>query len=366
MKDKWTPNTGKMPIKFESAIRVNRKSYPEWDIPDGEYRERSDELYEKEWQGGSGQMRNVANAAINSGLGSFSVSLRNVVGRIAAYLIHESDDKVRLLDVGAGSGGSVKTVYSQLHPSKWNKIYSLLIDPSKKNREDARKYLKNTLGLYEGKDFDFIVGRDKDIPKKVNKGDFDIAIQVAAIHHHAYLDNPFKAVAYALRKKGFGKDDEKEKYGGVFISGDWHSRIWESPAMVYRWLLKRMKWPKKKEGIESFLKQFPQAIKEIGRMGSFDLENLKAFSRYYQTWNEDRQKLISEGKYKPDEDFYAMEGHCPVEIYENEMKDAGFLLDTPIIGRVIEERITDDNPYQVFPNHNLNMVLTGQLYEDAA
>jgi hypothetical protein len=56
-----------------------------------------------------------------------------------------------------------------------------------------------------------------------------------------------------------------------------------------------------------------------------------------------------------------MEGHCPPEIYINEMLDAGFFLDTPLINRIIEEGLMDDNPHQVFPDHNLNMLIAGQL-----
>lgn len=365
MSDKWTPENEKMPIQLESGKRVNRIYYPEWGIPEGKYRASSDALYAKEWKGGPGQMDNVAKAAMDSGIGSFSVSLRNVVGRSVAYMVHEAEDKVRVMDVGAGSGGSIKPVYSQLPKDQWDKLYCLLLDPSNKNQKATRDYLGKILGLQEGKHFDVVRGRDIDIPEKVDKGDFDIAMQVASIHHHAYLDDPFKAVTYALKKNGvkIGKSDGGE-YGGIFVSGDWHSRIWESPAMVYRWLLQRMDWPQKSEGLKSFLKQFPQAEKDIERMGSFDIGNLIAFSRYWQTWNENRIKLMDEGKYKPDEDFFGVEGHCPVEIYENEMRNVGLLLDTPLIGKLIEEGIIDDNPYQLFPDHNLNMVLLGQLYED--
>jgi len=319
-------------------------------------------LYTKEWKGGPGQMKNVANAAINSGVGSFSVSLRNAVGRVAADVIHEAEGPVRLIDIGAGSGGSVKPVYSQLPKDEWDKVYSLLIDPSDKNENPAKIYLKETLGLEEGKHFDFVKGKDVEIPKLIDDGSFDLAIQVAAMHHHAYLDNAFKAVAHALKKSGskINKSEDGE-YGGIFISGDWHSRIWESPAMVYRWLLQRMDWPQKEEGMASFLKQFPQARQIIERLGCYDKKNLEVFSRYWNTWNIDRQKLLKEGKLKPDEDFYAMEGHCPAEIYVNEMLDAGFLLDTPLINRMIEEGLMDENPHQVFPDHNLNMLIAGQI-----
>jgi hypothetical protein len=43
------------------------------------------------------------------------------------------------------------------------------------------------------------------------------------------------------------------------------------------------------------------------------------------------------------------------------MLDAGFFLDTPLINRIIEEGLMDDNPHQVFPDHNLNMLIAGQL-----
>jgi len=364
--DRWTPDNKKTPIRFESAKRANSSYYADWGIPKGKYRESSDMLYTKEWKGGPGQMRNVANAAINSGVGSFSVTLRNICGRAVAYMIHEADDEVRLIDVGAGSGGSIKTVYSQLPKGEWDKFYALLIDPSEKNGKAAKEYLPKTLGLTEGKHFDVIRGKDIDLPSKVDEGSFDIAMQVAALHHHAYLDNAFNGIAYALKKKDLNikNSNDKAPHGGVLVSGDWHSRIWESPAMVYRWLLKRMAWPKKEEGIESFLKQFPQAREIIERMGYFDIENLRVFSRYWNTWNKDRQRLMKEGKLLPDEDFFAMEGHCPVEIYENEMINAGFLLDTPLIRKLVEEDILEDNPYQAFPNHNLNMVLLGQLKAD--
>lgn len=361
MTDKWTPDNSVMPITFESAKRVNSSYYPGWGIQEGSYRSSSDALYTKEWKGGPGQMRNVAKAAVDSGLGSFSVSLRNSVARVAAYMIHNADGPVRLIDIGAGSGGSIKPVYSQLPKDEWDKVYSLLVDPSKKNVKAAKAYLENTLGLKEGKHFDFERGRDIDLPKIVNEGYFDIAMQVAAMHHHAYLENAFKAVSYALKKGKVdaGKPNDTQ-CGGVFVSGDWHSRIWENPAMVYRWLLQRMDWPQKEEGMQSFLKQFPHAAETIEKLGCYDKKNMEVFSRYWNTWNMNRQKMLLEGTLKPDEDFYAMEGHCPPEIYSSEMTDAGFLLDTPLIRSIIAEGLMDDNPHQVYPDHNLNMVIAAQ------
>jgi|GEM_PF-1094304 len=365
MSDKWTPDNKFMPIKFESAKRINERFYKNWGIPEGKYKEESDELYIKEWTGGPLQMQRVADAAVHSGVGSFSFTLRNVCGTIAAYLIHEVVDDVKIIDVGAGGGRSIKAVYSQLPKEEWDKVYAFLIDPSEKNIMASKDFLEKTLGLKEGKHFDSVLGRDIDIPREVSADYFDIAIQVASIHHHAYLGPAFKAVAYALKKNGLRIETEKEngKYGGVFVSGDWHSRIWESPTFVYQWLLKRMDWPKKEEGIKSFIKQFPDALKELSRIGYFDLKNLEVFSHYWNTWNKDRQGLIIRGEFTPDQDFFAVEGHCPEWIYEEELKDAGFLLDTPLINKLIEEGLIDDNPHQTSPDHNLNMIVVGQQYK---
>ncbi len=364
-RDRYMPDNGKMPILFESAKRVNERYYGNWGMERGRYRSESDDRYTKEWKGGPEQMKNVANAAINSGVGSFSVSLRNRVARNAAYIAHNAEGNVRILDVGAGGGRSAKPVYSCLPESEWDKVYFMLIDPSGKNVRAAKEYLSKTLGLKEGKHFDVVRGKDTEIPEKVDGGSFDVASQVAAIHHHAYLSKPFECVAHALKKSGLKISGLKgsEKYGGVFNSGDWHSRIWESPAIMYRMLLEKMDWPEKEKGIKSFLEQFPNASDPLPGMGCFDLRNMEVFTRYWETWSNDRQKLIREGNLRPENDFYGMEGHCPEWIYGEEMLGAGFLLDTPLIGRIIEDGLMDDNPDQVNPDHNLNMIILGQIYD---
>ncbi len=354
----------KMPIQFENPMRVNVSMYPAWGLKTGMYRRENNRRYLEEWTGDEDQMKNVAAAAQESGLGNYSVSLHNFGGKIVAYLVSEAEGNVDVLDVGSGPGTSIRTVYSMLPKDMWDKMHVTLIDPSKDSIEDAKRFLKNELGLFEGKHFDAVVGTDLDIPKKLDKGKYHVAYQNSAIHHHAYLDEAFQAVTYALKNGDFKiKNVDDGKGGGVFFSVDWHSRLWESPSMVYQWLLKRMEWPKKDEGLKYFLERYTDADKPLPAMGLLDEKNLENFSAYWGAWSKRRNRLIEEGKLRPGSDFYGVEGHCPVEIYESEMINAGLELDTPLIRRLVDTGMMDENPHQIFPDHNLNMGLIGQKYE---
>lgn len=336
-----------MPIIFAPAIRLSSEFADAWDLPDSvSLDDAADELYFSEWQvGGKKQHEYVGEAAVKAGLGNYSAAMRTWGARVAANIIMDSSKPTNVIDIGAGDGSSAEDVYKIVRNP--GRLFMTMIEPSGKKCQLIDDKMKNR-GLTRDSDYSIINARDIDALDYLDTDSQDLALQVAAVHHHR------------SRKKSFGCASTFVKKGGIYVSVDWHSRLWMAPAVVYNYLLREMKWPEKERCMAVFVDAYPGAKDALPRFGHYSLEELKVFSRYWQAWNEKRQEMIADGSFDYSDDFFAMEGHCPIEVYIRELKEAGFEQDTPRIIKLVDDGVIKANPEQIIPNHNLAQGLVSQ------
>lgn len=337
-----------LPIRFSSPVRISDRYAKNWGLPviDPKLDALADTLYETEWTGG-GDMQHiyVGDAAEEAGLGNYSKMMQNWAARVAGHLICDLDTKASVLDVGAGAGDSIIALYKYLGDP--DRFFAYLLEPSEKKKGVMMEKLGKR-GLKPEKHYKIITARDIDVVQKLNPDSVDIAMQVAAVHHHRN------------RRESFRQSNKVVKKGGYYVSADWHSHIWMTPSMVYHCLLKNMEWPQKEAGMKAFLKAFPDAKEAPPNLGHYSRNEVFTFSKYWQAWNERRQKEIAAGNFDPRDDFFGVEGQCPALVYEQEFNEAGFSLKTPRIFRLEREGIIDGNPEQIVPNHNLDIGMVAQ------
>jgi SAM-dependent methyltransferase len=332
---------GVLPIRFSSAVRLWEGFAPAWGIPryDPALDELADKLYIVEWKGGGDKQHEyVGESGEEAGLGNYSKMLRNWVARVTGYLVERTGERAKVLDIGAGAGDSIIAVYKVLRDPE--QIYATLLEPSKKKCGVMEEKL-NKRGLKIGNHFDIVNSRDIDVEQHLNPKSQDIVQQVASVHHHRN------------RNQSFRKANAVTRMGGFYVSADWHSRIWMHPAVVYNCLLKTMEWPEKEEGMKAFLEAFPNATEALPRMGHYSQNEVETFARYWQAWNVRRHKEIADGNFDFRDDFFAVEGHCPYEVYVRELNNAGYFLNTPVSDDMTREGVISGNPDQIEPIHNL-------------
>ena len=345
------------PIVCAPPERLWKGYGPDWGLQmdDPALDELADALYVVEWEGGGdNQHIYVGESAVEAGLGNYSKMLRNWGARVAGHLIGRMDRRASILEVGAGAGDSIIPVYKVVGDPK--RIYATLYEPSETKRGVMEAKL-NARGLRIGKDFDIVKAgsaRDIDVADGLPAESQDMVLQIATVHHHRGRERSFRCANAVTRM------------GGHYISGDWHSHLWMHPAMVYQFLFKTMEWPRKAEGMEAFRKAYPNASGAPPVLGHYSLNEVTTFSRYWQAWNARRQREIAKGTFDPKDDFFAVEGHCPTDVYVKEFADAGFDTDTPSIAEMISEGIIHGNPDQIEPNHNLVNGMVAQKTRRAA
>lgn len=331
-----------MPLRLGSALRVPSYAYHNWGIQSGEYREESDRQYEIEWAVGSTrQMQYVEDAVNISGMGNFSQMLRDANARTVSRLLEDMPGKVSYLETGAGV--STLTLYDFLEREgeDLERIYATLIEPSRQRLEAAAESLEQK-GLRREENFRALNIRDIDVPSHVEPFSQDIAAAVAAIHHHAYLDKPFKSLAKAL------------KQGRFIVISDWHNSMWEHPSNVYAFLRDEFEWETKEHDLEMFAQMYPQyknAPSGYTIRKSYN-EADRMIRRFWKGWEAVRNEAIQSGDFDTTDDLVMLEAHRPVEKYETELKEAG--LWTKPSGYLNE--VLSENPWPVLPTSNLLFV----------
>jgi SAM-dependent methyltransferase len=156
---------------------------------------------------------------------------------------------------------------------------------------------------------------------------YDLIVSTAAIHHHAFLEPVFAAIASALRPQGY------------LAIADWHNHLSTHPAHLLP-LLHSIEWPNKELDIKAFQHRFDCDPPSI-----VDPLAVKANQQISDFW-------IAYGKGCGDIQgrFIVLEGHRPLIEYIEQIESSGLkLLRSTSTGL--------SNPRLLFPDSSL-LVLT--------
>lgn len=218
-----------------------------------------------------------------------------------------------------------------------------LVEPGKGRIEAMASKLESEYGLKRDKNFRVIIGRDLDIPKNISPQSQDIALAVAAHHHHAYLDKPTQAIANALRE------------GGLFITADWHNSMWEHPNRVYRYLQESFDWPTKEEDLIEFSRKFPKALEQAPEDPLNEASN-EDIRKFWKGWEAVRRREIEAGRFNLNDDILMLEGHRPVERYAEAFMGAGLYVDKEWL--MEDADIVSSNPHKVLDTDSRILMVT--------
>lgn len=331
-----------MPMSMGSPARTPEYARSVWGLPSSIDEERVVALYSDEWEGGNqGQLALVSEAAKKAGFGDNPALLRQKTAEVIKAVVEEypgSKDELLILDVGAGPGLSALAIWQELPAAFQSKARFFLLDPSKASLEAAKKVMEDNRIKYE-----VICNADIYAGRYVKEESVDILVGVASVHHHSSI--PF-SLYYRLLKPG-----------GIIVLADWHNSIWESPFRVYQFL-QAFNWPEKELGLKNWRESYPYsnvAVPEpdepADRQANKDIINF--WLGYFQIVKESTVNLGPNS-------IWPLEGHRPVERYIEEMREAGFAVDSSDIGKILERGIVSGNPHQLLPQSRLLMLTIGQ------
>lgn len=324
-------NISKYLITLGSPIGVPSYAFPNWRITGDELRLRamSEERYESEWKSGSPrQMQYVSDAINEAGYTDFPQMLRIKIAEKISQLMKKYEGKVNVLDVGAGL--STVAIFDGLDGNDKDRIHLTLLEPSEERVENAAKEL-NKRGLHHDKNYRVIVGKDLDIPLYLYPESQNIVTAVATIHHHAYLDRPFRVIYDSLTKDG------------NFITADWHNSMWEHPYRVYEFL-REFDWPGKEHNLKKFEKAYLTDKEKSPELSIIEERTNEMIRDFWRGWIKVRRNAIEKGEFDSRDDIWLLEGHRPVERYLEEMKNTGFKI---------------EEVHQILPDNRLLMMTVG-------
>jgi SAM-dependent methyltransferase len=307
-------------------------AFRNWGITGDELKLRSmsEERYESEWKTGSPrQMQYVSDAIKESGYANFPQMLRDETAKKVSELMPKYEGMVSILDVGAGL--STVKIFDGLDGNDKDRVYLILLEPSEERVENAAKELDKR-GLKRDKNYRVIVGKDLEIPKYLGLESQNIVTAVATIHHHAYLDMPFRVIYDVL-----GKD-------GHFITADWHNSMWENPHRVYEFL-QEFDWSGKDQDMKKFEEAYLIDTEKPQALNDMEERTNEMIKEFWRGWIRVRKCAIEKGEFEPRDDIWLLEGHRPYERYTEEMIRIGFRL---------------DGVHQILSDNKLLMRLTGK------
>lgn len=357
MKDQFTIDDSRMPLRLGSALRVPSYAYPNWGIPEGEYRISSDACYTSEWESGSPrQMKYVEESIKKTGFGNFSQILRDASAEIVAHRVSELAKNPRIkrinyMDVGAG----VSTVnsFDAIDDNHKDRIFITLVEPSRKRLEKTASDLSKR-GLVIDKDYMLIESPDQHMLAFVEPETQDILSYVATFHHHSYIDTPARHAKVTM------------KDGGILLIADWHNPTWEHPARVRRALIDdfdkdEFEWETKEKDIRAFEEAYPKSLEEPPELLPLDHSSYMEIRKFWSTgWSTIIKDAIKKGKFDERDEIKMLEAHRPVERQNEELYRAGFNLHPEYEERLIYDGLIKENPHQLRKESRQLMITVAQ------
>lgn len=328
-----------MPVRMGTPYRVPDYAYPNWGLS---YRGegQADAAYRAEWgAGNAGQLALVTQATIEAGLGDYPELLRKKTAEVVSGIMAERTEPIRILDIGAGPGRSALMVYDALPPDARTGTEITLVDPSSESLDEAS-------GLFssQGIEFQILPGSDSEVLPNLDRGTFDVVTGVASVHHHARI--PFEMYYRVLQD------------GGFLVLADWHQPLWEHPGSVLQFL-EQMDWPRKEEGLEEWLRVYPNASSAPPLpKNPADRQAIVEITKFWKAY----QRISREANLGPNA-IWPLEGHRPVGRYVLAMRQAGFDFETQAVRELIRAGVIDRNPHQIRPDSSLLQVTIGQKIE---
>lgn len=330
-----------LPIRLGSPLRVPHYAWHNWGIEYGSEVEfhhlvkLSEDEYRSEWDWTTDERHgDIAIASKKAGLEDANARLNKAVANVVFKIIRYRNGRIRILDVGAGSGQTTLAVIRELDELPIESAEFFLFDPAKKALQAGARRLAE-IGLNEGENFHIYPITDLNMSNYVQEESADIVVSVASIHHHAFLGAVFELI-FKLCKRN-----------GVFIIGDWHNSMWEHPNKVFA-MLSKMDWTEKSKDLDKFTTVFPEALTDPGpeedqRLNKAN-EQIKAFWKFYSRIGVEKNKQFS-----------VLEGHRPTWRYRKEMERCGFSTSGSLIDTLIPT-----NPRPLLPDSSLLCITIGQ------
>jgi len=311
-------NCPQMPVVLGSPLRVPHYAWPNWGITcqtaeeSQTLMEASEQEYRGEWDTTNPMGHaEIAQAAVQAGLGDANALLNTEIGRIATGVFQVSAlEPLSVLDLGAGTGGTTMAV-----SRAWEEIHEIpmkytLVDPAAQALRAAEQNLSTR--FHGHLHASFFTQTDHQFLKSTPPATFDLLVAGAAIHHHSDI-RPLLALCFGALVPG-----------GFAVIGDWHNSMWEHPYRVLQ-LLETMDWPRKAEDLRLFRRAYPLANQhiELPLANPDQLANsqIQAFWAAYA-----RVHRPEVGR------FVLLEGHRPVKKYIEDLSSVGFEVPSKLPG----------------------------------
>ena len=281
-----------------SVVRTPAYSWPQWGITydfDSEFIElldASERAYRAEWDAGTPEQHKiVAEASMNAGFGDHNAKLRAAAAKYIREVVNDYSGHVSILDIGAGAGDSALEVYRALSSRDKKRAKFTLLEPAKLSLEKAVERMK-----VECASFECVNVTDNEIGKL--KGDYDVIMGVASVHHHAQI--PWFNYKLAL------------KNGGRLVIADWHNGVWADKGKVYEFL---KVLGCSMEGLEHFENTY--------KVSGMATPLTQADKDIFTFWKGYVQLLKERGQQGKNA-IWPLEGHRPADRYLDEMDFADF------------------------------------------
>lgn len=322
---------GHFPLGLGSPLRVATCAWHAWGITwrdeaaFSELVRASEDAYSSEWRGTTdGDHQVIARAAEAAGLSDANRRLNERVSAVGRQVVAQSrQSTIRILDVGAGAGTTTLALWRALGSEDRRRAQFILLDPAARALAVASKSLLEA-GMGP-RQFRAVEKRDLDAMPCWHR-EFDLIMAVAAIHHHAFLDTVFDAIANSLMP------------GGCVILGDWFNGLSLHPARVLD-LLMALDWETKEADLEAFQRWFPLASRHPGD-GTEEADERadEQIASFWQALVRTRPGDVSR--------FQVLEGHRRMGHYVSGLRRAGLY---------VPSRLPDEgsNPTSLDPTSTL-------------
>jgi SAM-dependent methyltransferase len=227
-----------LPIEPGSLSRLHNEFYEAYNIfvpPElsNELEAYSLSCFESEWSGTDAETnRAIERAIMKANIESGNLDLNGQVAKMVLRIlksIYREKKMIKILDIGAGVGDTTAAVLDALWEDKEDgrkiaeKCYFKLLEPSWWRLEDGRETLAQhpiSSEVYHGITSPRIRPKCDTLETYLNearKGDVDIVISSAALHHISFP-------AYLQKLNEHMADD------GVIVIGDWYNNLLRHPA----------------------------------------------------------------------------------------------------------------------------------------